>query len=158
MAGTKVLFAGLAVAAVATGSATAAMPGFTVRVHAHLAPVSGTAASGKFRGLLVRGYGGQAPQRQSATPRSRSQWRLAWRLSLPALSGPVTASVRVHAKGGAAPAARVLCGRCATKARGTMTLTTSQAVRIANGNSVVVIHAGSATLRGTIKSELRYSK
>jgi len=47
--------------------------------------------------------------------------------------------------------ARMLCTRCSTKASGTMTLTGSQAIRIAGKRAVVVVQTPTATLRGVIK-------
>ena len=150
-AGTRLLVAGLAVAAVAAATAAVAMSAFLVQVHARLAPVSGTKASGRFSGILARS--GDRPQGQSAAPRSGTRWRLAWRVNLPSLSGPVTASLRVRADHGAAPVTRMLCRRCTRGASGAMTLTGSQAMRVANAHAFVVVRASSATLRGTVRSQ-----
>lgn len=153
MAGARVVVAGLAVAAVAAGSAAAAAPGILIRVHARLAPATGTTASGRFDGMLFKRGMEARPQ---AVPRTGSHWRLAWRLSLPSLSGPVTATLRVRADRRAAAAGHVLCSRCTTSASGSMTLTGSQAMRIASGHGFVVVRSQSATLRGTIRAEPRY--
>jgi hypothetical protein len=151
MAGTRLLVAGLAVAAVAAGSAAAAMPSYFLQVHARLAPVAGTTASGRFNGVLVLSGGEARPQARSTAPRAGSHWRLSWRLSLPAFGGPATATLRIHAKKGAASVERVLCTRCAEKAKGTIALKGSQAIRIANGGAVVVVRTPSAGLRGAVK-------
>src|SRR5712691_10838272 len=109
MAGTRAFLVALAVAAAASGSAAAAMPAFWLNLHARLAPVAGTTAAGRFDGALVRTGDGRTPETQSAVPRAGSRWRLSWKLTLPALRGPMTASLRVSAAPGAAPMARMLC-------------------------------------------------
>jgi len=147
-AGTRALVVGLSVAAVACGSAAAATPSVWLRVGAHLAPVAGTKADGRFNGLLVRN-GGTA-QSRGAQPRNGSSWQLTWRLALPALEGPMTASIRMPAQKDAAPVARMLCTRCTATAHGVITLTGSQAMRIAGSHAVVVVQASSATLRGAV--------
>jgi hypothetical protein len=83
---------------------------------------------------------------------SGSRWRLAWKVSLPALKGRMTASLRVRAYGGAAPATHILCTRRTTRASGALTVAASQAMRIANGHAFVVVRTRSATLRGTVRS------
>jgi hypothetical protein len=115
------------------------LPPSWVQVRARLAPVAGANAAGKFSGLLVRGG---APTR----------WQLTWTLSLPSLGGPTTASLRVGAAQGSAPATRTLCKQCARGAKGTMTLTMNQALRITRDNAVVVVQTPSATLRGPVKA------
>jgi hypothetical protein len=152
MAGTRLVVAGLAVAVLAAPVAAAATLAFLLQVHARLTPVSGTTASGRFSAVLARSIGGNTPQAHSALPRSGSHWRLAWKVSLPALSGRMTASLRVRAYRGAAPATRMLCRRCTTSASGALTVTASQVMRIANGHAFVVVRTRSATLRGTVKS------
>jgi hypothetical protein len=129
----------LAVAAIACGSAAAILPTSWVQVRAHLAPVSGANAAGKFSGLLVRG---DVP----------SRWQLTWTLSLPSLGGPMTASLRVGAAQGSAASTRMLCKQCARGARGTLTLTMNQALRVTRDNAVVVVQTPSATLRGPVKA------
>jgi hypothetical protein len=149
-AGTRALVIGSAVAAVACGSAAAAMPSFALHVHARLAPTAGTSAAGSFDGVLASDSIGKVPFAQAAFPR-QTAWRLGWRLSLPPLRGPITASLRIAAVKGAAPVARVLCTPCALEAKGTMTLTASQGLRVAGSHAVVVVHAPAATLRGPVK-------
>jgi hypothetical protein len=129
----------LAVAAIACGSAAAILPSSWVQVHARLAPAGGTNAAGTFSGLLLRGG-------------AASRWQLTWKLSLPALGGPMTASLRVPAAQGAASATRMLCSRCARGAKGAMTLTGSQALRVTRDDAVVVVQTPSATLRGPVKA------
>lgn len=63
----------------------------------------------------------------------------------------MTAMLRLAAENGAAPVAHVLCTRCATDATGTVTLTGSQFLRIAQEDAVIVVRTLSATLRGPIK-------
>jgi hypothetical protein len=149
-AGTRTLLIGLAAAAVVCGSAAAAVPTFVLRVHARLGPVAGTTAAGRFSGVLARN-GPVVPRRATAVPRLGSRWSLTWKLSVPSLGGSPTASLRIRAWKGAAPVTRVLCTQCGTTANGTMTLTTSQALRIAGSKAVVVVRTGSATLRGPLK-------
>jgi hypothetical protein len=141
MAGTRMLVVGLVVAGSACGAAAAALPRFGLTVHAHLAPVDGTKASGNFSGTLLSAFG--------AMP-SDSQWRLTWRLSLPTLHGGMTAALRVDAAGGAAQTTRTLCTQCSTTASGVLELTRSQQLRILKGESVVVVRTPSATLRGPV--------
>jgi opacity protein-like surface antigen len=129
----------LAAAAIACGSAAAVMPSTWVTVRAHLAPVSGTSGTGRFNGLLLRGG-------------AASRWQLTWELSLPALRGPMTASLQVGAAKGAAPATQMLCKQCARGAKGAMTLTGSEALRVTRDDVVVVVQTPSATLRGPLKA------
>jgi len=143
-----VLLLGLAAAAVAAGSATAALPAPKVRVYARLAPVAGTTAAGRFNGLLARTGDGSLP---AAVPRAGQRWQLAWNLSLPALRGPATASLRINAGGGAAPIVRGLCTGCGTRTGGTVTLTPNQVFRIARGSALVTVRTRSARLRGTVR-------
>lgn len=131
----------LAAAAIVCGSAAAILPSSWVQVRAHLAPVSGTTATGRFSGLLVKG----GPV---------SGWRLTWNLSLPSLGGSMTASLQVGAAKGAAPVTRMLCKQCARGAKGALTLTGAQALRVTRDNAVVVVQTQSATLRGPVKAFL----
>jgi hypothetical protein len=146
----RALPVGLA-AAVVCGSAAAAAPTYAIRVHARLAPVTGTTAAGRFSGLLAKSA---LPPQGTATvvPRVGQGWRLSWKLSLPSLRGPVTASLRISGKNGAPPVARVLCRGCSTTANGRMPLTASQALRVAGSDAVIVVRARSATLRGRVKA------
>lgn len=135
----RVILVALAVAAIACGSAAAVLPSSWVQVRAHLAPVAGTNADGRFSGLLLRGG-------------AASRWQLAWKLSLPSLGGPMTASLRVGSAQGAAPSTRTLCRQCARGAKGAMTLTANQALRITRDDAVVVVRTPTAMLRGPVKA------
>lgn len=139
------LVVALVVAAVAFGSA-AARAAFFIGVQAHLAPVTGTKATGQFNGVLVRNTGGGKAARPGG-----SSWQLSWRLSLPALKGPMATSLRIGRADGAAQMMRLLCAQCSTSANGTTTLTSSQVSRMGDAHGVVVVRTRSATLRGTIK-------
>jgi hypothetical protein len=147
-AGTRTLLAGLAVAAVAAGSASAAMPTPRLRLHARLAPVAGTTAPGRFDGVLTRSGGGL---RSSPLPRNGLRWQLAWGLSLPALHGPVSAFLRIKGGGGAARIVRPLCVDCGAGSDGSVGLTSTQVLRMARYGGVVTVRAGSARLRGTVR-------
>ena len=148
-AGMGALVVALAVAAVAAGSAAAAMQTPNLRVHARLAPVGGTTPSGRFDGLLARGIAsGSQPM---AVPRARLRWQLAWNASLPAFRGPATVSLRINAGGGAARVVRVLCTNCGSSAAGAVTLTASEVFRIARWGGVVTVRAPSARLRGRLR-------
>lgn len=129
----------LAAAAVACGSAAAVIPSSWAQLRATLAPASGANAAGRFSGLLVNG----------GVP---SRWQLTWRLSLPPLRGPMTASLRLSAARGSAPATRTLCRQCARGAKGTMTLTADQALRVTGDDAVIVVRTPSAALRGPVKA------
>jgi hypothetical protein len=143
----------LLVAAVACGSAAAAaIPVLMVSLHARLAPVAGTTATGQFNGSLSVTIGSDQLEPSDNLPNpGRSQ--LFWKLSLPPLRGPISASLRLHAttSGSAAPAARVLCSRCSTTANGTLSLTVAQGLRIARSGAMVIVRTPSATLRGAVK-------
>lgn len=146
---TRVLLAGLAVAAIACGSAAAAMPTFSFRLHARLAPVAGTtAAGGDFAGALTTNLGGT--RLTGAVPRARHHWQLTWRLRLPALRGPAVTSLRIRPTKHAAAVTRMLCTSCNSTAAGTLAMKGSQAIRIARGDAVVVVQMPSARLRGTV--------
>ncbi len=151
MAKARLVVAGLAMAAL-SATVAAAAPAFMLQIHARLAPVSGTKASGLFSGVLVRSGSGNTPRAYSVVPRSGNHWQLAWRVNLPSLRRPVTASLGVRADRGAAPVMRMLCKRCTRGERGAMTLTGRQAMRVANGHAFVLVQARSATLRGTVRS------
>lgn len=150
--GTRAFVVGVAVAAVACGSAAAAMPGFSLRVRAHLAPAAGTTAGGEFRGALAENGGGASRYAPSAIPWTGSHWRLSWQLRLPALGRRMSATLRIGAEKGAAPVARVLCTQCATDANGTIGLTASDALRIAGSRAFVVVSTPSAKLRGRVRA------
>ena len=143
-AGTRVLLLGLVAAAVAAGNAAAAMSTPKLRLEARLAPVSGSTAVGRFSGLLARTGDG-------SLPRTGQRWQLAWNISLPALRGSATATLRINAGGGAAAVARPLCTSCGTTAKGTVTLTPNQVFRIARSGAVVIVRAPSARWRGTVR-------
>jgi hypothetical protein len=150
-AGKRALVVGLAAGMVAAGSAAAAVPMLSLHVHARLAPVAGTKAAGRFDGGLVMTGGSKLPLANGAVPSDGGEWRLMWTLKLPALHRPMTASLRIRAENGAAPVTRVLCKQCATRAQGAITVTRSQAFRIAGAHAVVVVRAPSAKLRGTVR-------
>lgn len=149
-AGARVLVAGLAAAAVVAGGAAGAVPMFVLQVQARLAPVAGATSAGRFSGVLVKNTeGASAPT--PAMPSNGSHWRLRWKASLPPLGSPAAVALRVAAHGGAPAVVRILSARCSTSARGTVTLTGSEAARIAGGDAVVTVRAGSARLRGAVK-------
>jgi hypothetical protein len=152
MAGTRLVLVGLAAAAVAAGSAAAALPVLTVSVHARLAPIAGTQSAGHFSGLLVK-HGQPMGAEPSPTPRVGSRWRLNWKVSLPALNGKTTVSLQVPARNGADRFVHVLCTGCTGATNGTLALTNSQAIRIAQSHASVVARTPSAMLRGTVKAQ-----
>ena len=141
----------IAIVAVACGSAAAAaVPVFWVNVHARLTPVAGTSAAGRFTGTLLVAVGTDpAEPPDQIPPLSRSQ--LVWKLKLPALRGPISASLRLRATKDAAPVATVLCARCSKTANGSLNLTVPQGLRIVESGAVVVVRARSARLRGVLK-------
>lgn len=148
----RALVVGLLVAAFACGSAAAAaIPVLLVNLHARLAPVAGTTATGQFSGSLSVTIGSELEPSENLPTPGRSQ--LLWRLSLPALHGPMSASLRLRATktASAAPAERVLCSRCSTTANGTLNLTVAQGLRIARSGAMVIVRTPSATLRGAVK-------
>jgi hypothetical protein len=140
----------LAVAAVACGGAAAAMPALSVRVHARLAPLAGARANGNFNGALAMGS-----RPSGVLPRNGYRWELTWKLRLTARARTAAASLQIRAHSGAAPLALVLCSRCVSSANGTLSVTSRQAMRIANGDAVVVVQARSTRLRGVVKAEAR---
>jgi hypothetical protein len=146
------LFVGLAAAAVVTGSAAASMPALTVSVHARLAPVVGAKAAGRFSGLLVK-PGQPLGAEPSPSRRFGNKWRLNWKVSLPELSGKTTVSLQVPARNGAPRFVHALCTGCTSGAKGVLTLTNSQAIRIAQSHASVVARTPSATLRGTVEAQ-----
>ncbi len=146
MAGTRLLLVGLAVAAVAAGSAAASVPVVKISVHARLAPVAGTNAAGRFSGLLVK-------PGDTVYPRTGQKWSLSWKVRLPSLPSPAKASLRIPARNGAPLSVRVLCTGCAGTTSGTLMLTNSQAIRLAQSHATVVVLAPSTTLRGSVKAE-----
>jgi hypothetical protein len=138
-------------AAVASGTAAAATRAvFFLTVHARLAPGSGTKATGRFSGVLVREAIAKASSSHTANPVGNA-WRLVWKLSLPPLEGPVTGTLRIAGANGAAPVMRILCTQCALTPRGALTLTASQESRLAGSHAVVAVRALSATLRGVVR-------
>jgi hypothetical protein len=145
-AGTRILLIGLTATAVGAGSAAAAMPVLGFRVHARLAPVAGANYAGRFNGLLVRNADG------TVVPRVPLGWELSWRLRLPSLGKPIDASLRVRAANGAPRVVRMLCSGCTATAHGTLTLTASQALRVARSRAVVVVRASSESLRGVVRA------
>jgi hypothetical protein len=151
LAGTSLVFVGLAVAAVVTGSAAAALPVLAVSLHARLAPVTGVSNAGQFSGVLVR-PGQPMGAEPSPTPRSGTTWRLGWKVSLPTLSGETTVSLQVPARNGAHRFVHVLCTGCTSAAHGAITLTSSQALRVAESRATVVARSSSAMLRGLVKA------
>lgn len=157
LAGTRLLLVGLVAAAVAAGSAAASMPVLTVSVHARLAPISGANAAGRFSGLLVK-HGQPVGAEPSPSPRVGNRWRLSWKVSLPALSGKTTVLLQVPARDGAARFVHVLCTGCTSTTNGTLALTNSQAIRIAQSHASVVARTPSAMLRGAVKAQAIASK
>jgi hypothetical protein len=153
-AGMRALAVGLAAGALGAGAGTttAATPAFAMHVHARLAPVSGTAAAGRFDGLLaMSGVGVTPASRTAALPRPGEHWRLAWKVTLPASKGPTTASLQIKADSGAASVTRLLCVDCTAGANGILTLPWSQALRIVASDAEVVVHTASTTLRGEVR-------
>jgi hypothetical protein len=149
-AGMRAFLVGLAAAAVAAGSAAAAVP-MVFPVHARLAPVAGTKAPGQFNGVLAQSGSIPQPVQRSAMPINGVSWRLSWKVSLPPLGRPAAVTLRIGARGGAAAVMRVLSAHCTVSAKGTIKLTGSQATRVARGDAVVMVRTPSATLRGTIR-------
>jgi hypothetical protein len=149
LAGTRVLFAGLA-AAVAAGGAAAAAPMPTLTVHARLVPVPGTRTAGSFTGLLVKSAASARPRSPSSPP-----WRLLWKLRLPELGSPGRASLRIPALDGQQRSARVLCRGCTSTASGRLALTDGQALRIAQSRATVVVRMPTALLRGVLKAQAK---
>jgi hypothetical protein len=85
---TKVLVVGLPVAVIACGRAAAAMPTFWLQLRAHLGPVAGTTAAGRFNGVLARSG---LPSGRTALPRYAGVWRLRWTpAAAPAVTTPKT--------------------------------------------------------------------
>jgi hypothetical protein len=148
LAGTRLLLVGLAVAAVVAGSAAAAMPVLRVSVHARLAPVAGTNEAGRFNGMLVKNIGVLPP-----SPSPQLRWHLSWKVRLPALRTPATASLQIPARNGAAGYSHVLCNGCRSTASGTLALTNNQAGRLIQSQATVVVLAPSQTLRGAVKAQ-----
>ena len=155
-AGTRAFLVGVVAAAIAAGTAAGAVPLTAIPVQARLAPVAGTTASGQFSGTLARVLADAQPTQTSALPRKGIRWRLRWSVSLPQLPRPATVTLRISSAGSAAGMVRVLSERCVSSARGTLTLTGSQALRVARGDAVVTVRAGTAILRGTVR-EKRFS-
>jgi hypothetical protein len=127
------------------------MPVLTLSLHARLAPVAGTNATGRFSGLLVK-PGQPMAAEPSPTPRFGNKWRLSWKVSLPALRGRVEASLRIPARNGAPGFVHVLCTGCTTAAHGTITLPNSQALRVAGSRASIVVRSSSAMLRGAVRA------
>ena len=149
-AGRRVFVAGLAVAAVMAAGASAALPILVIPVQARLAPVAGASSAGRFSGVLSRDTG-EPPADTQALPPSGNRWRFRWKVSLPSLGSPAAVTLRFTARGGSPAVVRVLSARCSGSARGTLTLSGRQAGRIARGDAVVTVRAGSARLRGAVK-------
>jgi hypothetical protein len=148
-AGTRVLVAGLAVAAFAAGRAAAAV--FVIPVQARLAPVAGAANSaGRFSGTLYQ-LPEEHPVRVQALPQPGAHWQLRWKVSVPSLGRAATVTLRVSQRKGAPAVVHVLSSRCSTSAKGTLNLSGTQAGRIARGDAVVTVRARSARLRGTVR-------
>ena len=148
--GTRTFVVGLVVAAITAGGTAAATSTFWWNLRARLAPVAGTKEAGQFQGVLVKASGGITPYAGTSVPPG-SQWGLTRRLTLPALEGPITASLRIGSARSSTSVTRVLCTRCSTSAAGTMTLTARQARRLSKGDAVVVVRTRSARLRGPVK-------
>lgn len=142
------LVAGLAVAAIAAGGAAAANPIIVIPVQARLAPVAGARSAGHFSGTLTSRTNEMKTQ---PMPSNGNRWRLIWKVSFPSLGRPATLTLRIAAHDGAPALTRVLSARCSTSARGTVTLSGTVAGRIARGDAVVTVRAGSARLRGAVK-------
>jgi hypothetical protein len=149
--GRSVFLAGLAVAAVAAGGATAAIPILVIPLQARLAPVAGASSAGRFSGTLFNRNAGAHLVEPSALPSNGNGWQLGWKVSLPPLGRPATVTLRFVARDGSPGVVRVLSPGCSTSARGTLTLSARQAGRIARGDAVVTVRAGSARLRGAVK-------
>jgi hypothetical protein len=151
-AGTRMLLVGLVAAAIATATAAAAMPVFLLHVRAQLAPVGGTSARGQFSGVLFNAGVEPRLQPNSTLPPPLIRWRLTWKLSLPSLRRPATATLRF---GTGSAAARVLCKQCARHAEGGVMLTAAQERGMTGSHAVVVVRTRSARLRGAIKVVLQ---
>ncbi len=146
--GARSLAVGFVVVAIAAGSATAAASTFRIDVHARLAPVAGAKTAGRFSGVLTPKLAPHhiAPGAKVAVLPG-STWQLAWRLYLPKLAGPMTATLRV----GPARKSHVLCTGCSTKASGDLNLSARQVRSISKADAVVVVRTRSAMLRGPLK-------
>ena len=95
-AGKRALVMALLIAAIACGSAAAAvMPVYWANLHARLAPVAGTTHAGRFAGTLLVRFGETDPAEPS-DPAPPGQSQLTWKLSLPALHGAMSASLRIE--------------------------------------------------------------
>ena len=152
-AGKRVLVVGLLVAAIACGNAVAAaIPAFWVKLHARLAPVSGTAAAGWFTGTLLVAVGGPGRPEPSDNLPQPNRSVLTWKLSLPALRGPISASLRTRGTQSAPPVTSILCARCSTVVSGSLNLTVAQGLRIVRPGAVIVVRTASATLRGRVEA------
>lgn len=149
-AGTRVFVAALVGAAVAAGGAAAALPVLVFSVQARLAPVAGASSAGHFSGTLSMNTD-EASVPTPILPSNGDRWRLRWKATLPSLGSPAAVTLRVAAHDGAPAVVRVLSARCSNSARGTVTLTGGQAVRVARGDAVVTVRARSARLRGAVK-------
>jgi hypothetical protein len=152
-AGTRALVVAVTAAAIAAGSAAASAPILAIPVQARLAPVAGASSTGHFSGVLARTATDAQPAQTPALPRKGIRWRLRWSVSLPHFGGPAEVTLRIASAGSAAAVVRVLSARCSGSARGTMTLTGSQAARVARGDAVVMVRAPSATLRGVVRAQ-----
>lgn len=150
-AGRRVLVAGLAGAAVTAGGAAAAMPILVIPVQARLSPVAAASSAGRFSGTLISRNADARPVQRSALPSNGNGWLLKWKVSLPPLGRPAAVTLRYIARDGSPTVVRVLSARCSTSARGMLTLSGRQAGRIARGDAVVTVRAGSARLRGAVK-------
>jgi hypothetical protein len=141
----------LLVATVESVSTAAAAPVYSVDVHARLAPVVGTKATGRFGGTLRITFGGPVRPEPSGDTPSPGSARLIWKLSLPALRGTMSASLRLRASQNAAPVARTLCTSCSVAATGTLNLTVAQGLRVTSSGAVIVVRTASARLRGPVR-------
>jgi hypothetical protein len=152
--GARTLVVGLVVAAITAGGTAAATSTFWWNLRARLAPAAGTKEAGQFQGALVKLGGGVTPDAITSAA-AGSRWGLTWKLTLPALDGPVRATLRIGSEPGSTSVTRVLCTRCSTTASGTMTLTARQARRLSKADAVVVVRSRSARLRGSVKVGLQ---
>lgn len=150
-AGVGTLVVGLVVAAIAAGSAPATASTDAFEVHARLAPIVGTSATGRFSGILVKRRIRHITPGGALMGPARSQWQLTWSLRLPKLDGRVTATLRIGSGGSSARETRVLCTGCTPQAR-TMALSAREAASIGKGDAVVVVETRSAKLRGSVKT------
>jgi hypothetical protein len=140
-----------AVTALTAAGIAAATPILVIPVQARLAPVAAASSAGRFSGTLISRTMDAHMARTSPLPSNGNRWQFRWKVSFPSLGRPATVTLRYVAHDGSPAVVRVLSARCSTSASGMLTLSGRQAGRIARGDAVVTVRAGSARLRGAVK-------